>query len=411
MKKKPHAKRWAVSAKRVFLGDGKAPVENGVVVVEGDRIVTAGTRKAVDREARDCERAEFPDCSLLPGFVNLHVHLDADAGPDFLVAARLIDEQTSTLLAADSARAALRAGVTTVRDLGNKFAVAIAVRDAIAKGWIPGPRIFAAGKAVCMTGGHGWFIAYESDGPHEMRKAVRYNLRLGADCIKVIATGGVLTAGVEVGSTQLDEDELAVAVREAHKAGKRVAAHAIANAGIKNAVRAGVDTIEHGCFLDREAVDMMKKAGAWYVPTLCAPNALYRRKADVPAYVARKVAQVYDAHRESFKMALRKGVRIATGTDAGTPFNGHGDFATELALMTELGMSPDAAIRAATGAAAQALGAETEMGTIAAGMRADLIAIGGDPRRDIGVAKDVRAVMARGGWQDLAADGRGWSER
>jgi imidazolonepropionase-like amidohydrolase len=385
----------AILAKTVFVGPGLRPIRNGCVVVDGDRILAAGPRSSTSKLARGGRTVDLGDAALLPGFINLHVHLDADAGPDLMTVARLIDEQTSTLLAVDSAARALAAGVTTVRDLGNKYAVAIALREASAKGWIRAPRILAAGKAICMTGGHGWFIGYESDGPHDMRKAVRYNLRLGADCIKVIATGGVLTAGVEVGAAQLDEDELAVAVREAHKASKRVAAHAIANSGIKNALRAGVDTIEHGCFLDAEAVDMMKKREAWYVPTLCAPAAMYGREG-LPPYVVRKLTQVYEAHRESFKLALKKGVRIATGTDAGTPFNGHGDYAVEFGLMTALGMTAEAALRAGTVDAASALGLDGEVGQIAEGASADLVAVDGDPLRDISATRRVRAVVARG---------------
>ena len=385
----------AILAKLVFAGPELRPIRNGCVVVDGDRIVAAGPRSSASKYARGGRTIDLGDAALLPGFINLHVHLDADASPDFMTSARLIDEQTSTLLAVDSAARELAAGVTTVRDLGNKFAVAIALREAAAKGWIRAPRIVAAGLAICMTGGHGWFIGYESDGPHDMRKAVRRNLRLGADCIKVIATGGVLTPGVDVGAAQLDEDELAVAVREAHKAGRRVAAHAIANAGIKNALRAGVDTIEHGCYLDAEAVDMMKKCGAWYVPTLRAPQAMRGRDGLSP-YVVRKVEQVYEAHRESFRLALKKGAKIATGTDAGTPFNGHGDYAVEFSLMTELGMPLEHALRAGTVDAASALGLDGEIGQIGEGSCADLVAVDGDPLRDITATQRVRAVVARG---------------
>jgi len=386
----------AVFGRLVFAGPELRPIRNGGVLAHGDRIVAVGTRGSIERVGKGAQVVDMGDCTLLPGFINLHVHLDFEASPDFLAAARLIDEQTSTLLAVDSAARTLSAGVTTVRDLGNKFAVAIALRDAAAKGWIKAPRIVAAGKAVCMTGGHGWFIGLESDGPHEMRKAVRLNLKLGADCIKVIATGGVLSPGVEVGASQLDEDELAVAVREAHKAGRRVAAHAIANSGIKNALRAGVDTIEHGCFLDAQAVDMMKSAKTWYVPTLCAPHALHARRADVAAYVARKTEEVYEAHRESFKLALRKGVRIATGTDAGTPFNLHEGYAVELTLMEELGMDRDRVLRAATVDAAEALGLSGEVGVLAQGACADIVALDGDPSRDLAAAMRVKAVIARG---------------
>ena len=384
-----------ILAKLVFAGPELRPIRNGCVVIEADRIVAVGSRSSLAKRALRGRTIDLADAALLPGFINLHVHLDFDGNPEFLNAAKLIDEQTSTLLAVDSAARALAAGVTTVRDLGNKYAVAIALREASSKGWIRAPRIVAAGKAICMTGGHGWFIGLESDGPHDMRKAVRHNLKLGADCIKVIATGGVLSPGVEVGSAQLDEDELVVAVREAHKAGRRVAAHAIANVGIKNALRAGVDTIEHGCYLDVEAVNMMKKRGTWYVPTLRAPQAMYGLEGLAP-YIVRKVNQVYDAHRESFRLALKKGVRIATGTDAGTPFNSHGDYAIELQLMTDLGMPPDRALRAGTVDAADALGLDGEVGEITEGACADLVAVDGDPLRDIGATRRVRAVVSRG---------------
>ncbi len=269
------------------------------------------------------------------------------------------------------------------------------MRDAIAHGWVTGPRILSAGKLVCMTGGHGWFIGHESDGPDEIRKSVRQNLKRGADCIKVIATGGVLSPGVEVGASQLDPDELEMAVREAHKADRRVAAHAIGNQGIKNALRAGVDTIEHGCYLDAEAIALFKKHGATYVPTLCAPHFLMANLDVVPPHVVRKTKQVYDAHRESFRLALRKGVTIAAGTDAGTPFNYHDAFATELELMTGLGMSREAALDAATAGAAKAAGL-ADAGTLAEGMSADLVLLEGDPRKDISATKRVRGVMVRG---------------
>jgi imidazolonepropionase-like amidohydrolase len=288
--------------------------------------------------------------------------------------------------------------VTTVRDLGTKYGAAIAVRDAVNKGWVAGPRILSAGKLVCMTGGHGWFIGHETDGPDEMRKTIRQNLKRGADCIKVIATGGVLSPGVEVGSSQLDPDELAAAVKEAHKADRRVAAHAIGNEGIKNALRAGVDTIEHGCYLDDEAIKLFKKTGATYVPTLCAPHFLHAHLNDVPEYARRKTEQVYEAHRASFKRALRAGVTIAAGTDAGTPFNRHELFATELALMTALGMEPEQALHAATTGAARAAGLESETGTLSEGKSADLILVDGDPRKDIKATARVAGLMVRGAW-------------
>jgi imidazolonepropionase-like amidohydrolase len=332
----------------------------------------------------------------LPGLINLHGHLDMDGSADFMTSALGLTEQTGALLGAHSAREALHAGITTLRDLGTKYATAISVRDAVEKGWINGPRIVAAGKVVCMTGGHCWFLGREADGPHEIRKAVRENLRAGADCIKVIATGGVLSAGVEPGNTQLDQDELDVAVREAHKAGRRVAAHAIGTAGIHNALRAGVDTVEHGCYLDDAALALFKSSSATYVPTLAAPYCLYRHLAELPDYAARKTREVYEAHRESFRRAIRAGVPIAAGADSGTPFNYHSAFAIELECMVELGMSAEQALATTGRNAAAALNRKTEIGTLEEGKVADVVFLADDPRRDIRALRDVKAVVARG---------------
>jgi imidazolonepropionase-like amidohydrolase len=388
--------RTIVRAKLVIPSAGAKPVANGAVLVEDGRIKAVGPRARIDRLAKGARAVDAGRHTVMPGMINLHVHLDSLCGPDFLTQALLISEANAVMTCVLSAQQTLRAGVTTVRDLGTKYAAAIPVRDAIAKGWVAGPRILSAGVVVCMTGGHGWFIADEADGPDDVRKTVRRNLKRGADCIKVIATGGVLSPGVEVGSSQLDPDELEVAVREGHKADRRVAAHAIGNQGIKNALRAGVDTIEHGCYLDDEALALFKKTGATYVPTLCAPHFLHEHLAEVPDYARRKTEQVYEAHRASFKRARRKGVTMAAGTDAGTPFNRHEFFATELELMVALGMSAEAALEAATIGAARAAGLADVTGSLEEGKAADLILIDGDPRKDISATKRVKGVMARG---------------
>jgi imidazolonepropionase-like amidohydrolase len=377
-------------------GTSAPAVRDGALLIENGRITAAGKRKAVERDARGADVVDAGSLVALPGLINLHGHLDMDGSPDFLTSALLMSEQTSTLMGVRNAREALHAGVTTLRDLGTKHASAIGVRDAIEHAWIEGPRVLAAGKVVCMTGGHCWFIAHEADGPHEMRKAVRENLKRGADCIKVIATGGVLSPGVEVGSAQLDVDEMDVAVREAHKAGRRVAAHAIGTSGIHNALRAGVDTIEHGCYLDETALALFKTSGAYYVPTLAAPYCLHAHLDVLPDYVARKTREVYDAHRESFRLALRAGVPIAAGADSGTPFNIHADFVTELACMVELGMPADQALCTAGAVAAQALGRADDIGTLERGKSADVVLLARDPRRDIAALREVHAVVTRG---------------
>ncbi len=382
--------------KLLLDGTGKPAVRNGALLVREGRIAAVGTRASLERGARGASIVDATSLVALPGLINLHAHLDMDGSADFMTAALLMSEQTATLMGVRSARETLHAGVTTVRDLGSKYASSIAVRDAIERGWTDGPRVMAAGRVVCMTGGHCWFIAHEADGPHEMRRAVRENLKRGADCIKVIATGGVLSAGVELGSAQLDQDEMEVAVREAHKAGRRVAAHAIGTAGIHNALRAGVDTIEHGCFLDERALTLFKSSKATYVPTLAAPHNLYEHLDDLPAYAARKTRELYDAHRESFRRALKAGIPIGAGADSGTPFNAHGGFVTELECMVKLGMPTEQALAATGRVAAATLGRSDEVGTLETGKSADVLLIDDDPRKDIAALRSVRAVMARG---------------
>jgi imidazolonepropionase-like amidohydrolase len=390
------ARRTIINARTMLDGTCSAARSDVAIVIEDGRIAAIESAGASKSRTSETNVVDGGSLTATPGMINMHAHLDSMCGPDFAITARLATEGASALAAAHNAWITVRSGVTTVRDLGNPFAVAIAVRDAIGRGLIRGPRILAAGKLICMTGGHGWYIGIEADGPHEMRKAVRENLKAGADCIKVIATGGVLSPGVEVEHSQLELDELEVAVNEAHRAGRRVAAHAIGTDGVKNALRAGVDTVEHGCYLDAEAIELFLRTNAVYVPTLSAPYWLREHRDELPAYAARKTDAVYEAHRGSFAAALKAGVRIAAGTDAGTPFNHHDRFAHELRLMNGLGMSAEDVLLSATSRAAAALGLEAECGTLAPGRSADIVLLDGDPRSDVRAFERVRMVFARG---------------
>ena len=388
--------RTILATKLLIDGTGRSVLPHGALLMENGRITAVGPRARIERSARGAHVIDASELVALPGLINLHAHLDMDGSPDFMTSALLMSEQTSTLMGVRSAREALHAGITTLRDLGTKFASAISVRDAIKRGWTEGPRIMAAGRVVCMTGGHCWFIAHEADGPHEMRKAVRENLKLGADCIKVIATGGVLSPGVEVGSSQLDVDEMEVAVHEAHKAKRRVAAHAIGTRGIHNALRAGVDTLEHGCYLDDKAVGLLRSTKATYVPTLAAAHNLYAHLSELPDYAARKTREVYEAHRESFRRAMKADVAIGAGADSGTPFNFHSKFVTELECMVALGMPAEQALDATGPRAAAALGLADEIGTLEPGKSADVLLVEEDPRKDIRSLRNVCAVVACG---------------
>jgi imidazolonepropionase-like amidohydrolase len=251
-----------------------------------------------------------------------------------------------------------------------------------------------------MTGGHGWPVGLESDGPAEVRKSARKNLKRGADCLKFMATGGVLTEGVEPGASQLAEEEMRAGIEEAHHVGKLTASHAQGTEGIKNAIRAGIDTIEHGIFLDDEAIQMMIERGVVFVPTLAAPYQIVQAGAarGIPSWALEKSIRVSDSHRQSFEWALAAGVTIAAGNDGGTPFNPSHDLVTELRLMVEYGMNPLAAIRAATWGSARAVGLVEEVGTVQKGKWADLIVLapGADPVSDVTALADVEHVIKRG---------------
>lgn len=384
-----------ISGATLIDGTGAEPVRGRAVVVEEGRIA-----RLVDEAhaPRGDLRVDLHGLTLLPGLINCHVHLCFGAEPDPVRA--VLDEPLGLIAikAALRARATVEAGVTTVRDLGGRDYVELSVKRAVAAGLIPGPRILAAGRPICMTGGHGHWIGREADGEDEVRRAVREQLKAGADVIKIIATGGVMTPGVEPGATQLTLPEMRAAVEEARKAGRRTAAHAQAATGIAQAVEAGITTVEHGIFLTEEIVARMRRDGSFLVPTLNAPAAIASggRAAGVPEFMVRKSEDVISAHVASFQLAQRSGVAIAAGSDAGTPLNSHGSLLPELELMVKYGMTPLQAIRAATSVAADALGLGAEIGQVAPGYVADLIAVAGNPTERIQALADVRAVLVHG---------------
>jgi imidazolonepropionase-like amidohydrolase len=336
----------------------------------------------------------------MPGLINAHCHVMMDAGPDPVAAIARMNVAQATLKALKRCEAMLTAGITTARDLGGYEWGELALRDAFAAGDLPGPRLLCAGKLITMTGGHGHDIGLESDGPDAVRKSARLNLKKGVDCLKLMATGGVLTPGVEPGAAQLSEAEMRAGVEEARNVGKMTASHAQGTGGIKNALKAGIDTIEHGIFLDEECIEMMIKQGTVFVPTLAAPYRIVEagEERGIPAYALRKSLAVMDAHRRSFEWAAQAGVTIAAGNDGGTPFNPSDDLVTEVRLMVEYGMSPLAALRAATHGSARALGLSEEVGTVQKGKWADLIVLeqGADPLTDVEALGRVEIVIQRG---------------
>lgn len=378
-------------------GTGRAPAADWAVVVEGRHIVWVGPTDQAPTVA-DQAIVDGLGHTLLPGLINCHVHLCNDGAADLFAQVRQDSVPIASLRGARGALLTLQSGVTTVRDCGAANGVAIELAKAIEEGLIPGPRIKAAGHVITMTGGHGHFIGREADGRDAVRRAARAEIKAGAHFIKVMSTGGVLTPGVTPTQTALLPEELEVVAQEAHNAGRRVATHAIGNAGIKNALRAGIDSIEHGFYLDDEALDLAVAQGAFLVPTLLAISRITTNgiAGGIPDWVVRKAEQEAGRQRESFKAAVDSGMKIAAGTDAGTPFNRHEDLALEMGLMVDYGLSPMQAILAATRSAAENLDVLHSVGTIEVGKLADLILVTGDPTVDIGAMRQVTFVAKDG---------------
>jgi imidazolonepropionase-like amidohydrolase len=373
----------------------------GDIGVDGDRI--AALPPAADPDPRD-EVVDLDGCWLLPGLIDCHVHLTQPTdAPDPAAASRRSDAEVA-LFTAVAARRTLDAGITTARDVGGWNYVEMAVRDAVNAGELPGPRLFLAGRLLSITTATADYYPgmYEvADGADAVRRAVRRQLAQGADVIKVMATGAMLSSTTEdARAIQFTLDELRAAVEVAHDNYRPVAAHAHARQGIVNAVDAGVDSIEHGTFADDEALRHIARAGTFVVPTICAGELLLREPGIVeamPDHLRRRMLEFNDVHLATIRRAHELGVRIAMGTDAGTPGNHHGLNAHECVLMaTRCGLSPAESVRAATINAATLLRREAELGTLEVGKYADVIACANDPWEDLEELTRLVFVMKGG---------------
>lgn len=385
-----------LKAGQLIDGNGQL-LENAALVIENKRIAYVGTAEAAVYEP-NAKVVELPKATIVPGFIDAHVHLDLPPVGDPEGIIRAESDAATAFRCVGHAKATLLNGVTTVRDMGAKNFIDVDLRDAIAAGTILGPRMLVSGLSIVMTGGHGWFLSREADGPEEVRKAVREQLKAGVDQIKLMATGGVMTPGAEPGAAELTYEELKAAADEAARHGKRTATHAQGTTGIKNSVLAGITSVEHGIFLTDEVIQLMVEKGTYLVPTLAAPYWIAKHgvAAGIPDYMVRKTEQVISAHGNSFRKALAAGVKIAMGTDAGTPFNKHGHNTYELQLLVKNGMEPMAALEAATRVGAELLGVIDEVGTLEVGKLADVVVLDGDPIADIKNVRDVRMVIKEG---------------
>jgi imidazolonepropionase-like amidohydrolase len=385
--------RLVLRAPRLLDGTGAPPVEAAALLIAGGRVAYAGPAAGLPDGAAGAATLDFPAATLLPGLVDAHVHLVASGHPD-LAAGLPKSEAERTIAAVVNARRQLESGVTLVRDLGAPGDEAVQVGRAVEAGTIAGPRVVAAGPAVTMTGGHIPYLGRVTDGPDAMRAAVRANLAMGARCIKVVATGGVLTPGVDPREPAYTQPELDALVSEAHRFGLTVAAHAIGEGGVAAALRAGVDSVEHGMFLDAAAIELFLATGARLSATFSAPSGILGGPS-VPEWIKERARPAAEAQVRSFRAAVQAGVPAVAGTDAGTPDNPHGGVAREVAFMVDAGLDVLAAVRAATGEAADLLGV-ADRGVLRQGAAADVLVAGGDVAADVAALGRPVAVFQDG---------------
>jgi imidazolonepropionase-like amidohydrolase len=389
-------------AGRLIDGRGGRPLVPAMVRLEGDRVVEVGERLAVPAGARVLD---LGTASLLPGFIDLHTHLTDKDDVHWEEVLLKTTPSQAALWGARNARITLEAGFTTCRDMGPTWPyVDVDLRDAIAQGAVPGPRMLVAGNYVSPTGGAGDARQFSlfvdvpmvrnlADGPDEIVKAVRTNLKHGADHIKILVTGAMLSKGIPPEEQSYSDEEIRAAVVEAKRWGRTVAAHAHGTEGIKAAIRAGVRTVDHGSMLDAEAIAMLKKAPTYYVPTLYISQVVPDNP-KVPPSERERARRLRERQLQSFRDALAAGLSIGLATDV--PVMPHGQNAKEMSFRVSLGESPMSALVSATRVNAEILGWSDRVGTVEPGKWADLVAVAGDPLQDITITERVGFVMKGG---------------
>ena len=395
---------YLTASRMIDPSNGKVVADPAIVVDQG-KIVSVGTKSTL--AAPDgATMIDLRGKAILPGLIDMHTHLIGDptlGGYNSIGETR----EAAAIIGVVNAEKTLMAGFTTVRNVGAGDFADVALRDAINDGLVPGPRMFVSGPPVSIIGGHcadhnllpnDFHILGEgvATGPWEMRAKVRTNIKYGADLIKTCSTGGVFSKGTVPGAEQNTIEEMQAIVAEAHQRGLKVASHAHGNAGIKNAIKAGVDTIEHASYLDKEAISMAKSRGVYLAMDIY--NTEYtqsegRKNGELEEFL-KKDADIAEIQRESFREAAKAGAKIVYGTDSGV--YPHGDNGKQFFWMVKYGMTPAEAIRSATTLAAEALGKEKELGRISAGYAADLIAVDGDPLADVTVLEKIGFVMKDG---------------
>ena len=384
--------RSAITGALLIDGTEHPPVPGTTVMWEDSRISWVGPDEEAD--LGDATLVDAGGGAVLPGLIDAHVHLVGDGSLDAVD--RLPGESPATLSAraTHNAKRLLDTGITAARDQGSTDGVAIGVANAQRSGWLIAARIIAAGRGITPTGGHGWQIGVQADGPDAVRAAVAAEIERGADVIKLFPTGGVLGEGAHGYDVVMSPEEVAAGVAEAHAHDRLVGAHIHGPEGVALAIDAGVDTIEHGTALTAEQAERMVGDGVALVPTLVALEVM--RDADLPGDLRERVDETLAVAEDGIRRAIAAGVRVLIGTDAGTPFNAAGiGFVSEMQLLADLGLGAAGAVRGATSLAADTFGLD-DLGVVETGRRADLVLVAGDPLADLSELRSPRAVVQDG---------------
>lgn len=385
----------AIDNARVLDGRGGVQ-ERRRITIQGGRIAAIDDAAATNGFSPSAaDTIDAAGMTVMPGVIDCHVHLSIGGAADAMGEAVADTDSMAVIRMTQNSARTLAAGITTVRDMGAKNHIDLAFRAAIHKGVFGyTPRVLVSGRPITMTGGHCWQIGRQTDGVDDARRAAREQIKAGVDWIKLMATGGILTQGTELGAPQLGENEMNAAIEEAHKAGRRTAVHAHGATGIKNAVRAGIDSVEHAYFLDDEGIELMIERDCWLVPTAAAVKLVVEHGVEggIPRTVVRKAESAIDSQVETCRKAWKAGVRLAMGTDAGTPYNRHGENMQELKAMVEIGLSPMEAIVMATSRSAALLGLDGTVGAVEVGQEADLLIVRGAPEEDVSLLREAERI-------------------
>ena len=398
----------AIKCSKMFDSTTGTVRENVVIYTDGERI--EAVVPAAEAKFDGCEVIDLTGKFVTPGLCDCHMHLASNGEGSSMGTAPYQTSGDATLRAVNNVKSDLMAGFTAIRACGDHGFLDVAIRNAVDRGEIPGPRMMVSGCAISSTGGHAdshynpyieadaFMSGYAADGPAEMMKAVRYNIKYGADFIKYMSTGGVMSLGTTVGAQQMSFEEMKAICDTAKMYGMTIATHAHGTSGIKDAIRAGVTSVEHGMLMDEEGIELMKEYGTTLVPTLIAAERIVVKGKEIgtPDWAIAKANTVFSHATGVFKRCNEEKIPIAFGTDSGTPFNFHGKQAYEFELMCRYGMTPAEALTAATKTGSELMRKSADIGSIEAGKYADIAAFEGDPMEDITAMTRCCFVMKGG---------------